>query len=235
MPQSPSPALAIIWYARKHKIGIRYLADAIAPSLMIAYAVGRIGCQVAGDGDWGIYNTAYKVDADNKIVAAVPDDFPKAIMTHQEYFRHNTNLEHSYSPKPGALGFLPNWVFAYNYPHNVNSVGVPVKGCTDDRFCNQLPVLVFPTPFYETVACTLLFFILWALRKDRIKPAGGLFCLYLVLNGLERFFVEKIRVNNRMSFLGLHPTQAEVISIGLILTGIVLWLFLRQKYQASYP
>jgi phosphatidylglycerol:prolipoprotein diacylglycerol transferase len=28
--------------------------DAIAPALMLGYAIGRIGCQVAGDGDWGI-------------------------------------------------------------------------------------------------------------------------------------------------------------------------------------
>jgi phosphatidylglycerol---prolipoprotein diacylglyceryl transferase len=228
-------ALAIIWYARKHKIGIRYLADAIAPSLMIAYAVGRIGCQVSGDGDWGIYNTAYKVDTTtNEIVPAAPDDFTKTILAHQEdYFKQNTNLQHSYSPKPGALGFLPNWVFAYNFPHNVNGVGIQINGCTEDRFCKQLPVPVFPTSFYETIACTLLFFILWALRKDKIKPAGGLFCLYLVLNGLERFFIEKIRVNNRMNFFGLHPTQAEVIALGLILAGILLWLFLRQKYQAT--
>ncbi|MGI8633750.1 MAG: prolipoprotein diacylglyceryl transferase [Solirubrobacterales bacterium] len=30
------------------------MADAIAPSLAVAYAVGRIGCQLSGDGDYGI-------------------------------------------------------------------------------------------------------------------------------------------------------------------------------------
>jgi phosphatidylglycerol:prolipoprotein diacylglycerol transferase len=30
------------------------LLDATAPAMMIGYGVGRIGCQVAGDGDWGI-------------------------------------------------------------------------------------------------------------------------------------------------------------------------------------
>jgi prolipoprotein diacylglyceryltransferase len=73
---------------------------------------------------------------------------------------------------------------------------------------------------------------LWGLR-DRLKPAGTLFCLYLILNGIERFFIEKIRVNNRMDFLGLHPTQAEVISLGLIIVGIALWILLRQKYRAN--
>jgi phosphatidylglycerol:prolipoprotein diacylglycerol transferase len=28
--------------------------------MMLAYGVGRIGCQMAGDGDWGIPNTAPK-------------------------------------------------------------------------------------------------------------------------------------------------------------------------------
>ena len=28
----------------------------MAPSLMLAYGVGRIGCHMSGDGDWGIAN-----------------------------------------------------------------------------------------------------------------------------------------------------------------------------------
>jgi prolipoprotein diacylglyceryltransferase len=186
---------------------------------------------VAGDGDWGIYNTAYKVDSTSHIVAAAPDDFKNSIIANTRFFQEEPNLHNAHFQKPGALGFLPNWFFAYNYPHNVNKVGVPISGC-DDTYCAQLPVPVFPTPLYEIIACTILFFVLWGLR-DRLKPVGALFCLYLILNGIERFFIEKIRVNNRMNFLGLHPTQAEVISFGLIITGIALWIFLRQKYQAN--
>lgn len=225
-------ALAIIFYAKKHKMSVRHLADAIAPSLMIAYAIGRIGCQVAGDGDWGIYNTAYTVDSTNQIVLAAPGDFQNAIVTHPKYFQVEPNLDTARFQKPRALEFLPNWFFAYNYPNNVNGVGVPIAGCVEKNYCNQLPVPVFPTPLYELIACTLLFFILWGLR-DKLRPVGALFCLYLILNGIERFFIEKIRVNNRMSLFGLQPTQAEVIALGLILTGIALWIFLRQKYQAK--
>lgn len=222
----------IIWYARKHKMGIRYLADAIAPSLMIAYAIGRIGCQTAGDGDWGIYNTAYKIDSTNHIVPAQPQNFQNAVLLNSKFFQEEPVLHHAYFPKPPALGFLPNWFFAYNYPHNVNKVGVPIANCQDDNYCTQLPVPVFPTPLYEIIACTILFFILWGLR-DKLRPAGALFCLYLILNGLERFFIEKIRVNVRMNFLGMQPTQAEVISFGLIILGIGLWIFLKQKYQTK--
>jgi phosphatidylglycerol:prolipoprotein diacylglycerol transferase len=224
--------LAIILYARKHKIGVRYLADAIAPSLMIAYAIGRIGCQVAGDGDWGIYNTAYKVDSTSHIAMAAPEDFQKTMEAYPRYFQEEPNTHHSDFRKPGALGFMPNWFFAYNYPHNVNRVGVPIPNC-QDHYCAQLPIPVFPTPLYEIIACTLLFLILWGLR-DRLKPAGTLFCLYLILNGFERFLIEKIRVNNRMKFFfGLHPTQAEVLSLGLMLAGVVLWIYLNQKYRTK--
>ena len=46
--------VAIAWYGHKKGIHVPTLADAIAPSLMLAYGVGRIGCHLAGDGDWGI-------------------------------------------------------------------------------------------------------------------------------------------------------------------------------------
>lgn len=182
--------IALIIYARRHKISLRHLADAIAPSLMIAYAIGRIGCQVAGDGDWGIINR---------------------------------------NPKP--FSWLPDWMWAYNYPHNVNEAGVPIPGCVG-KYCNQLPEPVYPTPFYETVICLLLFALLWSLRK-KIRPYGALFALYLILNGLERFFIEKIRVNNRLDIFGLHPTQAEVIAVGLVFVGIGLWVFLRRNYPTK--
>ncbi|HRH39002.1 MAG TPA: prolipoprotein diacylglyceryl transferase, partial [Flavobacteriales bacterium] len=48
----------VIRYFIKHRILAWQGADAAAPGVMLAYAVGRIGCQVSGDGDWGIVNNA---------------------------------------------------------------------------------------------------------------------------------------------------------------------------------
>ncbi|WP_036172181.1 prolipoprotein diacylglyceryl transferase [Massilia sp. 9096] len=39
---------------RRWRIPVRPFMDAIAPALMLGYAIGRLGCQVSGDGDWGI-------------------------------------------------------------------------------------------------------------------------------------------------------------------------------------
>lgn len=228
-------AIAIILFARKHKMPVKHLADALAPSLMIAYAIGRIGCQVAGDGDWGIYNSAFISQPDGSIASAPPDAFGKAVQANSahfsRYYADSASIPHTYVEKPSALGFLPDWFFAYNYPHNVNKVGVPIAGCTEQH-CNMLPVPAFPTPMYETIACTILFFVLWGLRR-RMRPFGALFALYLIMNGIERFLIEKIRVNNKMDFLGLQPTQAEIISAVLVLSGIALWTILMQKNNAS--
>jgi phosphatidylglycerol:prolipoprotein diacylglycerol transferase len=45
--------LAVTWVVKKHKIPWLVAADVAAPALAIAYGVGRLGCHVAGDGDWG--------------------------------------------------------------------------------------------------------------------------------------------------------------------------------------
>ncbi|MES2162685.1 MAG: prolipoprotein diacylglyceryl transferase family protein [Pseudomonadota bacterium] len=48
---------------RRWRLPVRPLLDAAAPAMMIGYAIGRIGCQVSGDGDWGIAaNMALKPD-----------------------------------------------------------------------------------------------------------------------------------------------------------------------------
>ena len=77
-----------------------------------------------------------------------------------------------------------------------------------------------------------VFAILWALRK-RIKVTGMLFFIYLGLIAIERFVIEKIRVNVVHEVLGMKLTQAEIIAIGLFLvsiTGIaVLWSRSRNK------
>ena len=47
-------AVAILWYAHKKGVSRLNLADATAPGLLLAYGIGRIGCYLSGDGDWGV-------------------------------------------------------------------------------------------------------------------------------------------------------------------------------------
>lgn len=50
-------ALAVTVYFRRHGIPWLLGADCAAPALALGQAIGRIGCQLAGDGDWGAETT----------------------------------------------------------------------------------------------------------------------------------------------------------------------------------
>jgi len=174
---------AVLYIANKNGVKPLDMLDIGGPGMMLAYAVGRIGCQMSGDGDWGIANLA---------------------------------------PKPSWLSWAPDWMWSFTYPHNVSNMdqGNLISGCVGN-FCNVLKEPVFPTPFYESVVCILLFIILWAIR-DRIKLSGVMFGIYLILNGVERFLIEKIRVNTKYHLAGINFTQAEMISLILAIGGIAL-------------
>jgi phosphatidylglycerol---prolipoprotein diacylglyceryl transferase len=174
---------AVLYIAKKNGISPLNMLDIGGPGMMLAYGVGRIGCQMSGDGDWGINNLA---------------------------------------PKPHWLSWVPDWMWSFKFPHNIDhsDPGNFIPGCTG-AYCNELRIPVFPTSFYESVVCILLFFFLWSIR-DRIKIPGIMFGIYLVLNGVERFFIELIRVNTRYHVAGISFTQAEMISILMFLGGIAL-------------
>jgi prolipoprotein diacylglyceryltransferase len=224
-------AIAIWVYAKKKGIGFWYLNDAAAPGLMLAYAVGRIGCQVAGDGDWGILNSAYFTTSDSKVALAAPGDYDRIIHQSKEvYLPQFHSLDQIPHLSTKAPSWLPDWLFAYPYPHNVIGEGVRIPGC-DGQYCSHLPIPVYPTPFYETLVCLGLFFFLWYMRK-RLKVPGLLFAVYLIVNGIERFFVETIRVNSQYDIFGFHPTQAELISSALVITGLVLFFTLKKNSRS---
>ena len=181
--------IVVFRYLRKKNIPTIHVLDAAAPALIMGYAVGRIGCQVSGDGDWGIETPG----------------------------------------GPPSWWFLPDWAWSYTYPNNVLNEGVQIEGCIW-QYCHELSAGVYPTPIYETFFSLIIFGILWALRKH-IRIAGVIFFLYVLLNGIERFFIEKIRTNPDIDLLGIKASQAEYISFLLILIGIggIIWAYLKDR------
>jgi len=143
-------AFVLAWAAWRGMFGLTLL-DVCAVPLALGYGIGRIGCQLSGDGDYG-----------------EPWDGP--------------------------------WAMAY--PDGT----VP----TDQT--------VHPTPIYETLSIGLVAWGLWRVR-ERVRP-GGVFALYLVGAGLERFLVEFVRRNEPVA-AGL--TVAQLLSLAMIAAGAV-WL-----------
>lgn len=226
--------LAIWIYAKKNKIKFRHLCDSAAPALMIAYAVGRIGCQVSGDGDWGILNSAYILDNEGIVIEADSTTFEQHLDANARFYSQEfqvATMDQVPHKTLKAPSFLPVWMVAYQYPHNVISHGKPIPDCEGGMYCSQLPSPVFPTPFYETIMASLIFIFLWYMRKKWNVP-GRMFSVYLILNGFERFIIERIRVNTTYDINGFHPTQAQLISFALILLGTLLF-FLTKRMEPA--
>ncbi|GAB4255692.1 MAG: hypothetical protein Kow0079_12590 [Vicingaceae bacterium] len=183
--------ISVVWYAKKKGLKIVHVVDACAPALILAYAIGRIGCQLAGDGDWG-----------------QPND----------------------SPMPDWLSFLPEWMWAFDYPNNV--LGIDLKQDFMQMGYESITGKAWPTPFYETLMALFIFGILWSLRK-KFKYPGFIFSLYLFLNGIERFLIEQIRINPPYHFLGIEATQAEIIAVILFISGIAgMYLSIKKSKHA---
>ena len=48
----------LVTFSIRDKIGAARFLDAIGPALCLAYAIGRLGCQLSGDGDYGVQTTS---------------------------------------------------------------------------------------------------------------------------------------------------------------------------------
>ena len=200
-------SIAVLWYIKKLGIKPYYMMDIGGMGILLGYAIGRIGCQLSGDGDWGI------------IAAAQPEWW-----------------------------FLPDWLWSYEYPNNVNNEGVLLASCDpaayqtaisqglsqEDscvqscgiRYCHELNPKVYPTPIYETVFSLIAMASPW-FNKHRFKIPGMIFFTYMIINGVERFFIEQIRVNDKYEMFGLNWSQAQYISILFILVGVLGILYLK--------
>lgn len=110
-------------------------------------------------------------------------------------------------PLPDSIGFLPTWLWTYRYPSSTYPV--------------------FPTSLYEGIINLLLFAGLWTLRR-RITVPGRLFAIYALLNGTERLLLEQIKINPAVAF---GFTQAELIGMAFILTGVGCFLFKATRQQ----
>lgn len=89
---------------------------------------------------------------------------------------------------------------------------------------------VHPTQLYEVIIMSSVFVVLWKIRKSR-RPVGWLAGIYLVLAGLERFFVEFIRNTTESPIANL--SVAQIMALFLILAGVLKYMSVRKRSEAS--
>lgn len=115
----------------------------------------------------------------------------------------------------GCYGIPSDSLFSMAYPNGI----VPIT------------VNVLPAPLFESLASFIFFLILMRLRKHEMRT-GMIFFIYLIMNGSARFMVEFVRLNPVTS-LGL--TQAQIVAVCFIVTGIAGLIFLNKKGSGLRP
>ncbi len=97
----------------------------------------------------------------------------------------------------GIPSTLP-WAMSFpkGIPPTTTDVFSELYPWIDTSSYKQGLITVHPTQLYEAMICFLLFFIMWTFRKSSTIE-DLLFFLYLFLTGIERFYIEFLRTNQK--------------------------------------
>jgi phosphatidylglycerol:prolipoprotein diacylglycerol transferase len=194
----------VAWYVRKKGLPLLQFLDILGVALMLSYGVGRIGCHLSGDGDYG-----------------APTTLPWGTIYAQGIAKPTSMLADYFLAHPDER-------VAWHYdslrvlPAGLDRLGHPVT-----RFDEATPL--HPTPVYELLLGIAGYALLTALRK-RPRPDGVLFMAYLMLAGAFRFAVEFLRLNPRVA-IGL--SEAQLFSAVLIAAGAAGFLVLSRRSSGA--
>jgi phosphatidylglycerol:prolipoprotein diacylglycerol transferase len=116
-------------------------------------------------------------------------------------------------------------------------MGCLMNGCCYGRECHEPWAIHFPeghathgmpvhpTQIYDSLLNLGLYLLLaWLYRRKKFD--GQIFALYLIAYALLRSFVESFRGDYPVHYLGGWATPAQLVSMGIILGGVLLFLFL---------
>lgn len=148
---------------------------------------------------------------------------------------------------------LPVWKLADTLAPSIalgsgfGRLGCLMNGCCYGRACSLPWAITFPetsraappgVPLHPTEVYDALlnlacyFFLAWLYRRKKFD--GQVFATFLVAYALLRSCVEIFRGDYPQHYLGGWATPAQLISMGILLTGVVLWLVLR-RLRSSAP
>jgi phosphatidylglycerol:prolipoprotein diacylglycerol transferase len=196
---------AFLWLARRQKIPLLEILDVGSPAAALGYGIGRIGCLLSGDGDYGV-------------PTSLPwgMSFPNGLVPTDQRV-HPTPIYELIAAcfiawilwRLGTLQTLADTIHAATSQAAV--ISAPLA---PTRVSSWIPNVRLQMPSRY-----------WSKLLRWLQP-GAVFAAYLVLTGAARFLVEFIRINPR-SFLGMSNAQAA--SLASMIGGAALWLWLRAK------
>jgi phosphatidylglycerol---prolipoprotein diacylglyceryl transferase len=190
----------VTFYLRAKKIPFLKVWDGLGVALILAYGVGRIGCHLSGDGDYG-----------------PPTTLPWGTIYAQGTAKPTYQLKDYFARNPGEA---QRW----NYDSlKVIPAGIDRLGHRVTQFDAMTPL--HPTPIYELILGIAGFVVLLAIRS-RALPDGMVFMFYLLLASTFRFAVEFCRLNPRL-LSGF--SEAQLLAVALFCIGLVGIVVIRRR------
>jgi phosphatidylglycerol:prolipoprotein diacylglycerol transferase len=142
-----------------------------------------------------------------------------------------------FAPLAQAVGRIGNLIngdivgYQSNLPWAVKYINPNNTFAPRDPYGN--PVVVQPAAAYEFLFCLGLFAVLWPLR-NKLKPAGMLFVLYLSLYCVGQFILFIWRDNNIVAF-GLKQAQITAVVVqALLVLGAYFMLLKPWVFDPAY-
>lgn len=196
-----------VWMARRYRVPLLEMFDAASPAAALGYGIGRIGCLISGDGDYG-----------------KPTSLPWG-MSFPHGLVPTTQKVH---PTPIYELLVAIFIFWWLWKLGGRQAIQENKLCAAKDPIAKSETKTTAPPFAARLKTRK------AQRMGQPQnqaetgveiPRGMVFAQYLILTGVARFLVEFIRINPR-SFFGM--TNAQTAALGSIILGAILIWYLRQ-------
>ncbi|HEV2615474.1 MAG TPA: prolipoprotein diacylglyceryl transferase [Candidatus Acidoferrales bacterium] len=198
--------IAFVLLARHYRIPLLEIFDAASPAAALGYGIGRIGCLISGDGDYGIATSLpWGMSFPNGLVPTTEKVHPTpiyelivAIFIFWWLWKLGGRQALLLQARTGKTAIL----------RGSNRLATP----------EELALLqnTFQNPIKRRERRG---FFPMKLRMWSRPPIGMVFAQYLILTGVARFLVEFIRINPR-SFFGM--TNAQTASLASVIIGVAL-------------
>ena len=213
---------AFVWVARRHGVPLLVALDVGSPAAALGYGIGRIGCFLSGDGDYGIPTSLpWGMSFPNGLV-------PTDVRVH---------------PTPIyelIVACAIAWVLWRMGAWAIRGNGILRARAEAWAAKSGQPGVAVPPRQIQTRGRDALHVRSGQARVTNSEGApggggasevGGVFAAYLVLTGVARFLVEFIRINPR-SFLGM--TNAQAASLASVIAGMAILVW-RKKGSGARP
>ena len=234
-------AIAVIcFYLRHHKLPIRRYLDILAIGLMMALAVGRIGCFLNG------------------CCFGKPTDLLWAVRFPYGSHAYHSQIEPDLKRnRPDPQLKLPADFFGYFDKDGLSYFGLkPYENLTPEQkyMVDEGPyrcLPVHPTQLYSVangLLCCLILYLFWRRSRNTrsskntrrlFARPGSTFSLMFILYGTTRFLIELLRDDNpfEYSWWAVYKggTVSQNLGIYMLIFGVVLMVvFERMKPDINY-